>query len=71
MLVKCQRSQFDSEGRSLMLFYNNSRSYQETYHMTPEWKKRFDKYGEKFFARVTVLHPEPPQFLVLSEDPQW
>lgn len=71
MLVKCQRSQFSSDGQSRMLFYNASKSFQAEYDMTPEWGKRFDRYGEKFFARVTILDPEPPQFLVLSEDPHW
>ena len=71
MIVKCQRSLETTENSPQMLFYNRARDWECQYPSTPEWDKRFQDWGPRFFAEVRWADAAPPEFVRLKPEQHW
>lgn len=58
MIVKVQISQFDSEGRTMMLIYDNSRKVSFEGEATPDVLKMMDGLPKKFFEARLISDPK-------------
>ena len=75
MIVKVQLSQFDSEGRKMMLIYDKTRKHRLETEVDPEMLKRMGQDQKKFFHAEIVPHPKNwlngEQIFQIGEQAPW
>lgn len=73
MIVKVQISQFDSEGRTMMLVYDKKREYEFEGEATKEVIKKMGKEPKKFFNAELIPDPnkKDAKRIVILNEAKW
>lgn len=75
MIVKVQISQFDSEGRCMMLVYDKSREVYYEDEATKDVLNKMDGKSKKFFEAEVIPHPinwaKGENIIQIGEEAEW